>query len=271
MNIKRPMYRLLALSLIASAFFACSKDEHTSGKQGEDDNTKTTNTNQEAMIPHYILSYEACAFGLNTYIGSDDLIHLDVVHSENNDKCSITDDGYYFFDSDQSGDKFMALARKHGDMSYAGIPKRLSDNKPEDADTWWGDNNPDSAPRPLAYDINAIEIISDADWDATHPAGTSLNDLFAISAKNAYYIITNGYKPYGIPDDGFILYPIDKPVKEIVEGDLWCLWDARSDNGIIRLSTDKHPTEANNHTLTVKLSLDNGKEIIIESNPVEFR
>ena len=58
----------------------------------------------------------------------------------------------------------------------------------------------------IAYPISnyksfALNIVSDKDFDAAHPAGTSLNDIVNIRFSSAETFIKSGYKDYGITSD----------------------------------------------------------------------
>ena len=53
---------------------------------------------------------------------------------------------------------------------------------------------------------NMIEIKSDKDWDAEHPAGSLLNDLFDYYALSAYPFVKAGYEPYVPSGDDDVIY-----------------------------------------------------------------
>lgn len=43
-------------------------------------------------------------------------------------------------------------------------------------------------------DFVSIDIVSENDWDESHPAGTSLNDVFRFASSSPYKYIASGYK-----------------------------------------------------------------------------
>ena len=43
-------------------------------------------------------------------------------------------------------------------------------------------------------DFLSIDIVSDSDWDESHPAGTSLNDVFRFASSSPYKYIASRYK-----------------------------------------------------------------------------
>ena len=53
-----------------------------------------------------------------------------------------------------------------------------------------------SEPRFLAYSPVSIDIVSDVDFDAEHPAGTSLNDIVVFDAYSSKPYIDSGYVEY---------------------------------------------------------------------------
>lgn len=64
-----------------------------------------------------------------------------------------------------------------------------------------------------AEDFLSVDVSCDQDWNATHPAGSSLNDVFILSFYSFAPFIYNG-------NSGYALTEIAKRADEFVEGDL---------------------------------------------------
>lgn len=79
------------------------------------------------------------------------------------------------------------IGKKHNDMTYNKIEHR---------------NDPAFPHYYLAVDFVSINVISDRDFDETHPAGTSLNDLVRFTAYSPYNYIQRGYQ--GEPEQEWI-------------------------------------------------------------------
>ncbi|MBQ2993006.1 MAG: hypothetical protein IJE21_03825 [Alistipes sp.] len=111
---------------------------------------------------------------------------------------------------------------------------------------------------PCAYEIiHKIEIKSSADWDAEHPAGTSLNDIFTIIFHSVYPYIKRGWT-------GSVATYIKKPADEIEIDDMTLLTISSTmyvNNADILLISEKLPTTAGTHTIFVTLTLDTGEQI----------
>ena len=98
--------------------------------------------------------------------------------------------------------------------------------------------------------ICALTVTSSADWDAEHPAGTSLNGLFDIDFYSVYPYIKRGFT-------GDVLTYQQKPLSELAEDDLWlCACDKE-----LHISTTSLPATRGTHTIFVTLTLDTGEQI----------
>jgi hypothetical protein len=102
----------------------------------------------------------------------------------------------------------------------------------------------------LCEKICALTVTSSADWDAEHPAGASLNDLFDIDFYSVYPYIKRGFT-------GEVLNHQQKPMRELAEDDLWLC----AANCEIRLLSASLPTTSGTHTIFVTLTLDTGEQI----------
>ena len=140
-------------------------------------------------------------------------------------------------------EKFMALAEKHGDLTYERNKTRMPDPTESMA---------------YAIDFLDIQIVSSSDWDENHPKGTSLNDLFTLTVRSHYHYIRNGYV---IPEGYYYTsyFPeISKPLTELVEGDLWCLLGGR-----INLSLGRNrPSIVKQHDFTITLTTSSDPVIL---------
>ena len=125
---------------------------------------------------------------------------------------------------------------------------------------WYVESNPTMIlAYPCAYEIiHAIEIKSSADWDAEHPAGDSLNDLFTIDFESLYPYIKQGWIDYPT------FTHISKPLSQLEEEDLMLLRinsTYEENKTDITLTTSTLPTTAGTHTIFVTLTLDTGEQI----------
>ncbi len=92
---------------------------------------------------------------------------------------------YNWFDKGEAKHKYDEYCLKIGDMSY---------NRKH---TMMGNLLSVSVGREFsAESIQRIEVVSDAAWDDTHPAGSSLNDVMAFLSTNPLPYIASGYSAY---------------------------------------------------------------------------
>ncbi len=181
----------------------------------------------------------------------------------------------YIFDQARNSDlnskgeqkeKFERLCQKHGDVSY---------NRVRMLPTFGTTELISFADR----DFSMIEITSDSDFDAEHPAGTSLGDIvrflgsspikYIQSGYSKYYhydekdyseaykklLIMLGYNYYFDPSVGLTDYPIDKKVETLTEKDLILLGGS---GGLGVLYFEKTPENIKEHTITLKMTTDDG-------------
>ncbi len=85
----------------------------------------------------------------------------------------------------------------------------------------------------LAHDFVSIGIVSDAAFDETHPAGTSLADIVIYDSQSSKPFIDSGYQMYYWDDDNRFddhytlggdglhpFYPVYKKLSEVTTDDL---------------------------------------------------
>lgn len=66
----------------------------------------------------------------------------------------------------------------------------------------------------VAESFRSISVVSDTDFDAGHPAGTSLDDIVCLRSESAYGYIRSGYKQ----EDKYV--NCRKPLKELAQEDM---------------------------------------------------
>ena len=165
---------------------------------------------------------------------------------------------------DEGGEKttYEALCRKHNDLTYN--KKREYHLRPE-----WGVCS--------AVDFREIDIVSDKDFDAEHPAGTTLKDIVRFVSISPKKFIDSGYKetfnwrrnrPEIFKKDSIIqimflsetesYFPINGLLKDIGSDEMQML--PVNTHGI--LFFDKEPTAEKEHTLTVTIYIGARKKLV---------
>ena len=165
---------------------------------------------------------------------------------------------------DEGGEKttYEALCRKHNDLTYN--KKREYHHRPE-----WGVCS--------AVDFREIDIVSDKDFDAEHPAGTTLKDIVRFVSISPKKFIDSGYKetfnwrrnrPEIFKKDSMVLslfqreaenyFPINGLLKDIGTDEMQML--PANTHGI--LFFDKKPTADKEHKLKVTIYTREGKKFV---------
>ncbi len=212
----------------------------------------------DAMETHKFKSYVTTYFELNTF----SLLQTSSGNIEIIDRSS----GSYSWNSKGTEKRtYDDLCEKNGDTSYN---KKLSFIGAPDE------------PRSFSVQtINKIEVISNADWDADHPAGALLNDITILLSMSPYKYIRSGYKnefdwANDVPDayrleestqhlergvDIETKHPVYGYLSELNEDDFSLMGVGSSQLGW--LVFENKPTLTTQHEVTVSLYLDNGKKI----------
>ncbi len=99
--------------------------------------------------------------------------------------------------------------------------------------------------------ICSLSVTSSKDWNAQHPAGALLNDLFEIQFDTMYPYIKRGFT-------GSWVTGIQKPLNNLAEDDLWLCTNCFR---LPSISTSSLPTTSGVHTIFVTLTLDTGEQI----------
>ncbi len=136
-----------------------------------------------------------------------------------------------------------ALCERHGDMSYNRKIKYMP-------------NNPPLPVSKIAVDFVSVDIVSDADYDADHPAGESLGDVVLFISSTVKPFIDSGYR-------GRESTRIEKYVSELSPDDLILLGGNSTyiPHGYIinYLMFNFQPTLSKTHTFTVTMTADDGR------------
>lgn len=167
--------------------------------------------------------------------------------------------------------KYDALCEKHGDMSYNRKVTILG-------------YFPITPNQFIVADFLSVDIISDADFDAAHPAGASLGDIVKFISVSPYPYIKSGYKakydwdnsvydeliyhnflntPYTVKGGPFekCYHAVEKMVSELTSEDLTLLGDGDTETNLAILKFVSKPTLAQTHNLTITFTPDSGRPI----------
>ena len=207
--------------------------------------------------------------------------YITIYYYSKNIQLKITDDGniaiykkytsedvniktasYSFKSKGEEKKKYDELCKIHNDMSYN--QKRSYIVAP-----LWG--------RCSAIDFREIDVVSDKDFDAEHPAGTSLKDIVRFVSVSPKKFIDSGYKetfnwrrnkPKIFKKESMIssmfheetenYFPINGLLKDIGKDEMQML--PEDTHGI--LFFDKEPTAEKEHTLTVTIDIGECKKLV---------
>lgn len=114
-------------------------------------------------------------------------------------------------------------------------------------------------PGAVSDEINEVIVSSDVAWDASHPAGSSLNDLFSIKYASHYPYISSKYKESCIrtvSDNNIKIGYTTKKLSEITSKDLLLL-----DRGSSLTFYAKRPTHSGKQTISLRLKNNSGLNI----------
>ncbi len=162
----------------------------------------------------YVYSYH---FPNDMYL-SDDYFYNHVyewdsyLYSEYGFSVMFTDDYTQTLSQHSQGEektRFDALCAKHNDTSFN---QRIRYTMPSPPHKY------------LGFDLVSINVTSDADFDAEHPAGASLNDIVQFIAYTPYPFIQRRYTYSAPEDDSFERWKeeqtlINKPLSECTTED----------------------------------------------------
>jgi hypothetical protein len=145
------------------------------------------------------------------------------------------------------------LCEKYGDMSY---------NREEFVSIGFKPSFP-------AYSPASIEIVSGADFDDEHPAGTSLADIVTYDGYSSKPFIDSGYQMYYWEDKGRFYYhegthekpyyPVNKKVSELTAEDLTLIYGTGYLLAYCHLYFPV-PTLSKQHNIKVTLTDERGKK-----------
>lgn len=160
------------------------------------------------------------AVGRQVNIGGEEYIQLRV-HVK---KARMVTD--VFGDRQSENGSYEELCRKYGDVSFRRRTLSLSANIGEPLQYCW----------PNA-DFRSIEVISGHEWDSSHPAGSSLDDLVWFVSQSVYPFIQSSYTAFDYHayewseffrscyggNHRMYAYPVDGPLSEIEPHDMMLL------------------------------------------------
>ncbi len=118
--------------------------------------------------------------------------------------------------------------------------------------SWYGCQGVPIENPALANELTRVSIVSDADYDELHPAGTPLDDIVRLSWSSFYPFVENGYT-----GDRVVSY--DKTLDELEPEELILV---ALSAGPVELRFVTAPTEEQVHTVTLTITDDNGSTFI---------
>jgi len=192
-------------------------------------------TNVDYYTRSYIRQYEEC-IGINITVSKEtDLPQLEI--------SPISDESVSFRDSGQKKERFKNYSYIHDDISYNRIISLLGNMILRD--------------KCLYPDVISYIVSADKDFDSSHPAGTSLNDLLTINYSSYERFIRSGY-------DESISAPADytKPLSEVRSLSL-----LERNYGILHFT--KAPDKAGTYTINITIHSNEGS-VFKTSVEVEF-
>lgn len=166
------------------------------------------------------------------------------------------EDQVYFQNSDEPGaqnsDKFLPLAERNNDM-------KANSFLPEGMGLGYS---------AFADNFASIQVVSDKEWDADHPAGKSLNDKILLRYQSYADYVRNNYTLtlYDCPETKAVL------LSEVLPGDLWmilCPVGPDTEYAPTLYFTESPVDSPIKHTFTITLTTTEGdiKSVSITCTP----
>jgi len=185
----------------------------------------------------YILGYE-CASGITTTTGEEANLPTIGISPSFTDGMLVT-----FRDEGEKKEKFDDISNLHNDVSYNRNVYLILDMI--------------TTQKCLYPDVISYIVSADKDFDSSHPAGTSLNDLLTISYSSYERFIQSGY-------DESISAPADytKPLSEVRSLSL-----LERNYGILHFT--KAPDKSGTYTINITIHCNEGS-VFKTSVEVEF-
>ena len=216
----------------------------------------------DRVCPSYVTSYaHMIGFRLKKFPQADANNYIEILSiCDQARECDLNSRG-------EQKEKFEGLCQKHGDVSY---------NRVRSLPTFGSTDLISFVDR----DFTVLEITSDNDFDAEHPAGTSLGDIVRFLGSSPIKYIQSGYSKYYHYDEKdyseaykkllailglnyyfdplmeFTDYPIDKKVEALTGDDLQLIGYSSTSLGILYF--EKTPENIKEHTITLKMTTDDG-------------
>lgn len=124
---------------------------------------------------------------------------------------------------------------------------------------------------PTVYRGMKLDIVSDADYDASHPAGTSLGDILRIEGNSAKEVIESGYDLDLCidPKDGSNSYQFGYPIDESLAQ--FSSQYRKLVSGWFYIGFDKAPAATSVHRFTVTYTDEDGWVLSAVTSPVKIK
>ena len=258
-----------------ASMYACDKDDtspqpvKTDNQEKNDDIGDIPDNTIPVDIPHYIMG----VVETNSYkalVSDDDLtVHI-VYDTSDNRKYSFW---YEIKEPDsEEANAYVAFCERYGDTTY-------------DKERYYNTAEPYVNFYPMD-NIGSIRIESIANYDAEHPAGTSLNDLCTLYSATPRQYIADGYTgefDWTEASDEFVKYsrifrhddiegslPFAKPLTECTPEDLELIGSGYMK--LCMLSFERKPeTKNSRQAFKITLTDEKGKTYIAQTDLCEWK
>lgn len=264
------MKRIFTFALLATvaAMIACTKTPSPEPEPTPTpDPPKDTTSKYDSLpigigidtvrTPHYVLEFLK-AENFTTTVKEKSYIHLSYKY---NNYCCYYDKnpGFDYAETDRAK-KYVELCDRYHDVTYTAVrtfPLYVSE---------YGF-------RYLMDNIVSIDVVTETNYDAEHPAGSSLNDICVLEAESPYKHIKSGYTlTHDWPkaevgqrqkDKGSI--PFSKPLTECTAEDMILMGDGAY--SLCKIKLEKMPTAGSKQLITITLTEETGKTYTTTTEP----
>ena len=293
MKTRNTLFSAAAVALLlGSAFaFGCGDKEDpvppadgTEEPGNKPDDNDQPGDNDQPEVPDSILVGQGTvkAEGPNYILGFYEIDEIEVRTNKDHSldlmvepKCHIS-----YFDNDEEDPEeverfaeYRTLCERYGDTTYYNADRGLYYMNYLEYFNY------------LKYNITNIDVVSDADYDADHPAGTSLRDLCYLVTWSPREYIASGYtetydwsvRPYFIPDGSFYIedegnHPMLISLDECTPEDLVLIGNGYISGSLFLLLFKKAPDEGNAlQKFTLTLTDERGRIYTAVSDVAEWR
>ncbi len=226
------MKRILIMIALLSMFTGCKK-ENSSGETP----TSKIYRRSYTMIFAETGSMKLDGHNYNSY---DPPVLLCRIRLDMSSACKWDDTG-------EKQEIYDSFCEKYGDMTYNREGRVAVSEEPSSQ----------------MYSFVSLDIVSDADYDEAHLAGSSLADIFIFDAYSSKPYIESGYEKYKFVDAlgdtvAYEFYPIRKNAAELTPDDFILLLGG-GDKIQVWLHFESLPTLSKEHTFTVTFTDERGE------------